>query len=388
MGSLERSGMESMLLTSYPEWVRLGYKCDVVATAATIGSIAPQMRERGYGVFHIPLRSKWRYLPRLQFVREFYSLCRSGYDVVHLHTEAGRPLFAIMAKIAGVRQIAVTPHGTFKFRGTLRARKFMERHLIRLLGGRFGMISEGVRECEWNQFRIKGNRIWNWLDTSYFRPPSPEERAHARRNLGISDNEFVIVSVGNCSSIKNHDALLRAITLLPEPIHPIYLHVGHEELHHPERKLAADLNIRDQVRFLDTQSDPRPFLWAADVFAMPSKSEGLSIAALEAIASSTPALFSNVPGLVEIANETRWTQLSSTAPDSIAEGIALLAKTELSERLNRALADSDIIRDRFSLQNGLHSIIVGLYAHNMETVQPLEQVQNSSRQPIVTSDRC
>ena len=368
MGSLERSGMESMLLTSYPEWVRLGYKCDVVATAAAIGPIAPQMRERGYGVFHLPLRSKWRYLPRPQFVREFYRLCRSGYDVVHLHTEAGRPLFAILAKIAGVRQIAVTPHGTFRFRGILRVRKFIERHLIRLLGGRFGMISEGVRECEWNQFRIKGYRIWNWLDTFYFRPPSSEERTRAREDLGISDDEFVIVSVGNCSSIKNHDALLRSITLLPETIHPIYLHIGHEELHHPERKLAADLNIGDKVRFLESQSDPRPFLWAADVFAMPSTNEGLSIAALEAIASSTPALLSSVPGLVEIAKETRWTQLSSTEPDSIAEGITLLAKTDISERRKRALADSDIIRHRFSPQNGLHSLIVGLYSQKTETV--------------------
>lgn len=59
--SLDRSGMEMMLLNSAEEWYRRGYECDVLATAETVGPVAPQMRESGYGVFHIPFRSKWRY---------------------------------------------------------------------------------------------------------------------------------------------------------------------------------------------------------------------------------------------------------------------------------------------------------------------------------------
>ena len=82
------------------------------------------------------------------------------------------------------------------------------------------MISEGVLACEWDQYRIKGTRIWNWFDSSHFRPPSSEERAHARQALGIGTDDFVIVSVGNCAHVKNHSSLLRAIALLPAAIHP------------------------------------------------------------------------------------------------------------------------------------------------------------------------
>ena len=361
MGRLECSGMETMLLSSYVEWLRHGYECDVVATSKLIGSIAPRMRDRGYGVFHIPFRGNWRYFPRLRFVREFYLLCKSGYQVVHIHAEAGRPVFALLAKLAGVKQIAVTPHGSFKFHGALRIRKLCERHLVRLLGGRFGMISEGVSACEWERFRIKGLRISNWFDTSQFRPPSPEERAGARRNLGIGAEDFVIVSVGNCSSIKNHAALLRAIAMLPSTLSPLYLHIGREEHDLPERKLAAELNIEGNVRFLEAQPDPLPFLWAADVFAMPSRSEGLGIAALEAIAASTPVVLPDGAGLSDIAALTRWTIVTSTTPESVAAGIERVALMEPAERRNKAFEDSQIVRERFSLHNGVRSVVQALY---------------------------
>ena len=110
LNSLQRSGMEMMLLNSAAEWRALGYECDILATANTVGPIAEPLRESGYAVFHIPFRSKQRYLPRRKFVSEFYQLCKSGYDVVHIHTEAGRPVFALLARLAGVQRIAVTPH--------------------------------------------------------------------------------------------------------------------------------------------------------------------------------------------------------------------------------------------------------------------------------------
>jgi glycosyltransferase involved in cell wall biosynthesis len=372
--------MEAMLLSSYDEWLRLGYECDLVATAPTVGPLAPQLRERGYGVFHTPFRSRWRLLPRLGFILDFYRLCRSGYDVVHVHVEAGRPFFALLAKLAGVRQIAATPHNTFRFESSLRIRKFCERHLIQLLGGRFGMISDGVQTCEWDQYRIRGPRIWNWFDTSHFRPPSREERADARRSLEIKEDDFVLVSVGNCNSAKNHGALLRAIALLPAEVCPLYLHIGREEQDFPERRLASDLKIENHVRFLDSQQDPRPFLWAADLFAMPSRSEGLSIAALEAIAACAPALFSNVVGLADIAAVTRWTVLTTTAPESIAEGIVRIASMDLAERNERALVDSELVRDRFSPRNGVRSIAESLYAPRMIASQMPARVSGQSSQ--------
>src|SRR5215469_12977084 len=166
MASLERSGMEMMLMNSSAQWRRAGYCCDILATKHEIGPIAEQMRDAGYGVFHIPFRSSWRYLPSRRLIPEFPKLCWANrYDIVHIHTEAATPIFAILAKLAGVRSVLLSVHNTFRFDGLLRIRKKFERRLIRGLGGRYGMVSDAVMECEWKRFRNPGVRLWNWLDT-------------------------------------------------------------------------------------------------------------------------------------------------------------------------------------------------------------------------------
>src|SRR5581483_9797039 len=89
--TLERSGMEVMLLNSDHEWRRHGFVCDVLATASDVGPLGHEMRTMGYQVYHLPFRSRLSLVPRMDFVRDFLRLCQSGYEVVHIHTEAGAP---------------------------------------------------------------------------------------------------------------------------------------------------------------------------------------------------------------------------------------------------------------------------------------------------------
>jgi glycosyltransferase involved in cell wall biosynthesis len=353
--------MERMLLSSASEWRRAGYSCDVLATAATIGPLAEPIHKAGYNVFHIPIRSKFRYLPRFRFIADFFALCRSGYDIVHVHTETAVPVIALIAKAAGVEGLALTPHNTFCFSGMLRFRKTVERWIVRLLGGRYGMISDGVRKCEWETFRNPGVRTWNWLDTNEFRPPTVTERIQARQSLGCRADEFVIVSVGNCNNVKNHRELLRAIHQLPSTFKPLYLHVGKESEDQRERDFAAQLAQSDHVRFCGSQDDTRQYLWAADAYVMPSLREGLSIAAIEAIAAGAPAIFSDIDGLRDIAAEAKFTMLCEPSADSIAEALIQLSKMDPEERKRRALEDSDRIRERFSVQSGVRSVVDALY---------------------------
>ncbi len=296
-----------------------------------------------------------------RFISEYFQLCRSGYDVVHIHTEAATPIFVILAKLAGVPRVALTPHNTFDFTGSLRARKFAERFLIRLLGGRYGMISDGVLECEWERYRNPGVRTWNWFDTVHFRPPSGQERESARQSLGCLPDQFVFVSVGNCNENKNHSELLRAIASLPRSLKPYYLHVGSGPDEEQEKRLAAEIGIENEVRFCGSQEDPRPFLWAADAFAMPSRREGLGISAIEAIACGVPAVLSGVQGLLDVAAGSNASVVTTTAAESMAAGLARIAAVPADELRRAALDDSERVREEFSIEKGVRSIVQGLY---------------------------
>jgi glycosyltransferase involved in cell wall biosynthesis len=372
LGSLERSGMEMMLMSSSEEWCRAGYSCDVLATKREIGPMAEQMRTAGYGVFHIPFRSRRRYLPSRRLFSEFFRLCKKNrYAIVHIHTEAATPIFASLAKLAGVKSIVLSVHSTFLFDGVLRTRKTLERILIRALGGRYGMVSNAVMDCERERFHNPGVRLWNWLDTGYFRPPSDEERQAARQSLGCTEDQFVLVSVANCSHIKNHSALLRALPQVKQAVSLLYLHVGKEEPGRPELVLAGRLGLENEVSFMESQPDPRLFFWAADVFVMPSLYEGLGNSALEAIASGCPAVLAEGSGLKEVANETKWAISVTPDEESISAGLLRVAGLSEETRRSRALEDSARIRERFSMQRGVQVMIGSLY-----TALPLEIVRS------------
>ncbi len=376
--NLERSGMEVMLLNSGHEWKRHGLLCDVFATAETIGPLADEMRASGHLVYHFPFRSRLPLLPRLGFLRKFFLVCRSGYDVVHIHTEAGPPLFAFIARLAGVRRIALTPHNTFRFSGVLRWRKLCERFLVRFLGGRYGMISEGVRAWEQEHFNNDGIRISNWIDAAHFRPPAARERSESRQSLGLRKNEFVLVSTGNCNQVKNHEAILRAISLLPSAMKPVYLHIGREDSCCSEQKLAATLGLGSKVRFLGSQPDVLPYLWAADAFVMPSLHEGLGLAAVEAVAAGVPLICSQVDGLSDIAASTHYTILTSTTAESVAEGLSYAASLPMAELRNRALEDSQRVRERFTIRSGVQSIVSGLYGEEAQILTMPERAWKHS----------
>jgi glycosyltransferase involved in cell wall biosynthesis len=362
MASLERSGMEMMLISSAKQWHHFGYSCDVLATAREAGPIADQMSRVGYEVLHIPFRSRTRYLPNRRLIPDFFRLCKSRrYDVVHIHTEAATPIFAILAKLAGVKNVVFSVHNTFRFDGILRTRKRLERRFIRALGGRYGMVSDAVAECELERFQNSGVRLWNWLDTEYFRPPDIKERQSARHSLGCDDNQFVLVSVANCNTAKNHSALLHALPRMKQIVSPLYLHVGREHTARPELILAEQLGLKNEVRFMGSQPDPRVFFWAADAFVMPSLHEGLAISPLEAIASGCPAILTEVSGLKEIATETKWAITVAPNEESVAAGLCHMATIPSDIRLCRALEDSARIRKSFSVQHGMRVMIENLY---------------------------
>ena len=366
--------MEMMLLCSYDEWVQAGYQCDILAVATDVGLLSDELESAGYVIHHVPFRGRWRYFPDPGFLRNYWRLCRSGYDIVHVHTEAAALLFTVIAKLAGVQSLAITPHNTFRFTGLLWMRKYLERAMIRMMGARYGMISDDVLHCEKELYDNEGVRTINWINSDRYLPASEAQRLQARKRLGVADNAFLIVSVGNCNTAKNHPALLQAIAKVPSDISILYVHIGREPENHPERDLASNLGIADQVQFMGTQQDPLPFLQAADTFVMPSLWEGLGMAAIEAIAVGVPVLLTDTPGLREVASHTRHAVMVEPEAFSLAKGLEQIARIPAADRHRMALIDSERIRQQFSIKMGVTSIVRGLYEPDRASM-PDEQAE-------------
>ena len=113
-----------------------------------------------------------------------------------------------------------------------------------------------------------------------------------RSDFGWDENDFVIGSVGRLEPIKSYDVLIRAHALLLKnkklSKSPKLCLVGDGTEMHKLKSLAHSLGVMDNINFIGARCDAIKFYTLFDCFALSSKSEGLSIALLEALCFGIP----------------------------------------------------------------------------------------------------
>jgi GT2 family glycosyltransferase/glycosyltransferase involved in cell wall biosynthesis len=321
---LRYSGGEVRMRVASDLWPQYGIECEIVAVADVVGPYARTLESVGYRVHRLspsPLRLLITFPRLLRTVKP---------HIVHIHVE--RANFWLGLEAIGSRaQVVQEVHNCFPFTGALRVERTIQRRILSKLGARYAAISPSVGVHERIAFHNATEIIWNWCDLETFSQTGDADRESARRELGLQREDQVLVSVGNCSDVKNHESILRAIAATSTPSNVVYLHAGDhsDPSGDAECKLALSLGIGARVRFLGAVEDVRQVLRAADLFVMPSHYEGLGMSAVEAVATGTPTLVSSVPGLRDLA------ALSDAIDTVEAEPIAL------SEAIGRVLARKD-----------------------------------------------
>lgn len=117
-----------------------------------------------------------------------------------------------------------------------------------------------------------------------------------RKELKIKSNCVLLVSVGELMKHKNHECIIKALSLIKNP-NITYIICGMGERLNFLKKLSSNLKLENQVKFLGYRSDVADILRISDIFIHPSKREGLGIASLEAMALGLPIITSNIHGI-------------------------------------------------------------------------------------------
>ena len=123
-----------------------------------------------------------------------------------------------------------------------------------------------------------------------------------RKNLGIPKDSFVVLSVGELNKNKNHEIILKAIkTMGVDDVY--YVINGDGELREHLSDTAKSLGLADRFIMTGNVKNVNEYYKMADVFAFPSKREGLGLAALEAMASGLPIVTSNSNGINDYSKD-------------------------------------------------------------------------------------
>jgi glycosyltransferase involved in cell wall biosynthesis len=131
------------------------------------------------------------------------------------------------------------------------------------------------------------------------------DRESLRRELGLPADDVLVVAVGNLYPVKGHANLLRALAGVRVELRWRLVIAGRGEEERRLLMLASDLGILDRVHLLGYRADIPDILAAADVFAMPSLSEGLPLALIEAMFAARAIVASGVGGIPDALEHGR-----------------------------------------------------------------------------------
>jgi len=138
----------------------------------------------------------------------------------------------------------------------------------------------------------------------------------------------MIATVGRVCEIKGQEYLIRALPRLRDLVGPVSVAIfgeNTEPTFSRLQELAAELEVSDRVYFAGLRDDIAGLLPWADVFALPSLSEGISNALLEAMAAGRPIVATDVGGNPELIRDCENGLLVPAAdPEALARAIARL----------------------------------------------------------------
>lgn len=297
-------GIESVVINYVKYMLKEGFLIDFVSCSGGTSRDA-ELIALGCNIICVDRLSK---APLQHILRMFKIIDRRKYDVVWDNRDSLNNCLVLL--ISRIRKIPV---------------RIIHGHTAANMGskikGLFHNLSKyfligHIANCYWaaspetmkyffssKKLREKSVIIPNCIDYNLFDYDNVK-RKNIRKNLGIHENEKVIVVVGTLCYPKNQELIIRALyTLQKKDKNWKLILIGSGSDEQILRSLVNELNLNENVLFLGTRKRVDDVLQGADVFAMPSFHEGLGMAFLEAQVSGLPCVVSDtIPKSAYICN--------------------------------------------------------------------------------------
>lgn len=321
-------GIDAYVFSHYKYMNRTKFRFDFMTRNPALQD-AGQYRDYPYTVRMLPGTAAE---DREGFTRELRKILGCGYDVLHLHTSYWTgTLIEEIAREQGIRKVIVHAHSTYvdetddeRRAELLRRHEAVKEALTPELATDYWACSRKAAEWLFGD-RIPGVRILkNAFEVDRFRF-NPGKRSEVRERLGLGES-LVLGTVGRLAYQKNPFFLVEMFAEFHQR-HPKskLLIVGDGELRDVLERRITGLRLKGDVLLTGWKTDTEAYLQAMDVFLLPSRFEGLGIAALEAAASGLPCVVSEqVPEEVVVSESVRRVPLSIPAWNAEVEELSQL----------------------------------------------------------------
>lgn len=312
-------GIEKFILNYY-ERKDKGIEIDILTRYCDKSTLMYRMfEEKGINIIsldihHLGVRTISAFYHRLKI---FFETNKGKYDVLHTHCIID-PFLVTLAKRNGIDRVFTHVHSYNNSRTLISSvvknlasyRNSIQADICLACSRDVG-VATYPKKC-----LKKLIEMVNGIDSTNFEF-NQEIRDEYRKDLNIEHN-YVICNVARMEPIKNHHFLVDIFKfVLEKKENAVLLLVGDGVLKTDIEEYSFSIGVNDKVLFLGEQENVSALLQASDVFVMPSKSEGLGIAAIEAQASGLMTFVSKdvVPNRVDCTGLVSYISLEKSAEE-------------------------------------------------------------------------
>lgn len=160
-------------------------------------------------------------------------------------------------------------------------------------------VSKYLKDKTYQNFNIEKeiSVVPNFIDTKLYKR---NECKNVKKHLSSKD-EIILMHISNFRQVKRvPDTILILKEILDAGLPAKLVLIGDGPERNETERLARELNIIDNVKFLGKQNAFIELLSCADIFLLPSQSESFGLSALEAMACGVPVVASNIGGIPEV----------------------------------------------------------------------------------------
>jgi glycosyltransferase involved in cell wall biosynthesis len=173
------------------------------------------------------------------------------------------------------------------------------------------------------------------------------------------DEDFLFCSIGRLSSEKGYDRLIEAMKVITEKeIKCKCIIIGDGKDYQQLSELIMQYKLDNIIKLLGYKENPYPYLKISDCYICPSRAEGLSTSAIEAVILHTPVLTTECAGMNEILKDGEYGLIVDNSTEGLIEGIEnLLCNESVFDTYKTNLFQRDIIYDRSSFLKNFDLLI-------------------------------
>ncbi|TLU85813.1 MAG: glycosyltransferase family 4 protein [Chlorobium sp.] len=269
-------------------------------------------------------------------------LRENNIDVIEICSPKFYWVASVAAKLSA-RKVILTRNVPYRKTGI---KKLINRILYDKLTDRIIAISDKIKRELIEDFSLQNDKItviYDGIDLMQFKQRTTEQHR-------VKQERYVAAVISRLDENKGVECFINAIPKIAEKIKSVdFLIVGTGSIENKLKALTKQLKISERVRFTGFRQDIPEILSTVDITIMPSPKEGMSMSALESMASGVPVVATTGSGLADvIVNNSSGALVPPDNSNELAAGVIRLLQSDYHQA---GKAARKIVEEKFSLQN-------------------------------------